>query len=358
MKNYQLVASPPGSFEWRELAELHPAADEVLVDCRYGAIKHGTEFSMIKGTAAARGPWNAELSLHERSAAREGDSDCIAVGNMVCGQVIEVGAAVTDLAAGDTVFGYSTFARRALLPRGRVWRLPRSVHWKSALCLDPARFALAALRDAGVRIGDSVAVFGLGAIGLITVQLAGLSGISPVIGIDPLAARRAAAERMGADLCIDPTGPEGRDIGRRLKEFCGGRGVDAVIELSGSASALQAGLRGVAFGGAVVCAAFPAPYPAGLDFGAEAHMNRPQIIFSRAASDPNREHPRWSGERIEAHCLRLITEGKLNGAAVIDRVVPYWALKAEYRRVMDDQSQAIKLGVDFTDSHGEEIWTK
>lgn len=347
MKNYQLVASPPGKFEWRESAEVHPSPEEVLVGCRYGAIKHGTEFSMIKGTAAARGPWNPELKLHERRAALEGGSDFITVGNMVCGEVIEVGSAVTGLALGDTVFGYSTLGLRTVVHRDRVWKLPSSVHWKSALCLDPARFALAALRDAQVRIGDSVAVFGLGAIGLMTLQLAKLCGVSPVIGIDPLAARRSAAAQMGADLCIDPLKPENRDVGRELKAFCQGRGVDAVIELSASVSALQEGLRGVAFGGRVVCAAFPTPYPAGLDFGAEAHMNRPQIIFSRAASDPNREHPRWSSERIEAHCLRLITEGRLDGTAVIDRVVPYQELKEEYPRVMTDQSRAIKLGLDF-----------
>ena len=353
MKNYQLVARPPGEFEWRALAETHPSPDEVLVRCRYGAIKHGTEFSMIKGMATARGPWNPELKLHTRSAVRERAAEFIPVGNMVCGQVIEVGESVTEFSVGDSVFGYSALAPQAVLQCERVWKLPQSVHWKSALCLDPARFALAAVRDAQLRIGDSVAVFGLGAIGLLTVQLSKLGGMSPVIGIDPLAARRAAAEQMGADQCIDPSGPDCGDVGRELKEVCRGRGVDAVIELSGSASALQAGLRGVAFGGAVVCAAFPVPYPAGLDFGAEAHMNRPHIIFSRAASDPNRDHPRWSGERIEEHCLSLITEGKLNGAPVIDRVVPYRTLKAEYPRVMADYSVAIKLGVDF---NGGEAW--
>ncbi len=391
MINYELIVVPPGQFEWRELPYPVLEPDEVLVNCRYGAIKHGTEFSMIKGTAAARGRWNSELRLHER--AHRGDrgnvheidhkggheklqkrthknslekdkSIHLSVGNMVCGEVAAVGSAVTEFALGDSVYGYSSFANYTSIHQTRLWKLS-SADWKSALCLDPARFALAAIRDSNLRLGDSLAVFGLGAIGLITVKMARLAGVSQIFGIDPISERRKVAKKLGATKCFDPEGfspeslsPVGSnpvsgsshssvDIGYALKTATGGLGVDSVIELSGAAAALQAGLRGVAFGGTVVCAAFPAPYSAGLDFGAEAHMNRPKIVFSRAVSDPNRDHPRWDIARIEKQCRVLITEGQLLGEGVIDKVVPYSDLKSEYKNTMDDPSRAIKLGVDF-----------
>ena len=76
------------------------------------------------------------------------------------------------------------------------------------------------------------------------------------------------------------------DAGLEVKLATDRRGADVVIEYSGNMHAMQAALRGVAFGGTVVSGAFPPAYSAGFDIGAEAHLNRPNIIFSRACSDP------------------------------------------------------------------------
>ncbi len=380
MRNRSLITTPPGHFEWVDIPVPQPGPEEVVIRSRFGTIKHGTEFSMVKGTASDRGPWDRKLQLHKSPEGHEGfensgksagqdvptrsfksQGQAFSVGNMIYGEIVSTGEAVRDFQIGDLVYGYSPFAHYAAVSQNRIWKLP-DVDWRTALCLDPARFALAAVRDAQLRIGDSLAVFGLGAIGLLCVQLARMAGADGIIGIDPIPARRAAALRMGASLCLDPAAPssfvlpqgsaesetksEG-DTGRSMKIYTGGLGVDAVIELSGAATALQAALRGVAFGGTVVCAAFPAPYPAGLDFGAEAHMNRPQIVFSRAVSDPNRDHPRWDSGRLEKYCRSLIAEEKLEGTGIIDKVVAYDTLKEEYRQAMDSPSTVIKLGVDF-----------
>jgi threonine dehydrogenase-like Zn-dependent dehydrogenase len=211
------------------------------------------------------------------------------------------------------------------------------------VCLDPLVFALGAVRDGGVRLGDAVAVFGLGAIGLMAVQLARLAGAHPVIAIDPLPNRRAVAAKTGADLVIDPVGA---DVGARLREETGWRGVDVVIEYSGALEALQAALRGVAFGGNVVAGAFPGPLRAGLDLGAEAHMNRPNLIFSRACSDPNRDHPRWNEARITRECLRLVIAGKIEAEEIVTPVVKFDdAIVEEYLKIAASPGDNVKLGV-------------
>ena len=64
--------------------------------------------------------------------------------------------------------------------------------------------------------------------------------------------------------------------------------------------------------GIVVAGAWPGSYPAGLDFGAEAHMNRPRIIFSRACSEPNPDYPNWDENRIFDVVWRLLSNGALN----------------------------------------------
>ena len=184
------------------------------------------------------------------------------------------------------------------VPETRVWLLPEEVPWQSGVCLDPANFSLGAIRDGHIRIGDAVAYFGLGAISLMGLQMARLAGATHV---------------------LDPTRI---DAGKEIKKICAKRGADVVIEYSGNRSALQDALRGVTFGGTVVCGSFPAPYEAGLDFGAEAHMNRPDIIFSRACSDPSRDHPRWSEIRILETSHRLIVSGCITGVGIVSDPVP------------------------------------
>jgi hypothetical protein len=128
---------------------------------------------------------------------------------------------------------------------------------EAAVCLDPAVMAFA-MRDAGPRLGDTVAVFGLGAIGLMCLQLAKLGGAATVVGVDLLENRRALAAAYGADVVLDPR--ESGDAGLAIRRLTGAgesvtewapgprllggyredptqvgeRGVDLAVETSGS----------------------------------------------------------------------------------------------------------------------------
>ena len=169
---------------------------------------------------------------------------------MLVGPVVEVGPGVTNLALGDRVCAYSGFRNMAVLNERNCWKMGADMSWKSAVCLDPGEFALEAVRDSHLRIGDAVAVFGLGAIGLMVLQFCKLAGAYPIIALDPLVHRRAAAEQLGATLTLDPTAC---DAGLEIKKATGKRGVDVAIEYSGARAALQQALRGLAYGGTVLC---------------------------------------------------------------------------------------------------------
>ena len=103
----------------------------------------------------------------------------------------------------------------------------------------------------------------------------------------------------------------------------------------------------MAFGGNVVAGAYPPPYKEGLDFGAEAHFNIPNLIFSRACSDPNREHPRWNNVRIYEVCWRLLTQGKVTGEPIVQPVVDFKDLLNEYPKIASSPETNVKLGVKF-----------
>lgn len=341
----EIVALSPDKLEIREFEDPVPAEDEVLVRSEYGAAKHGTEMAAVKGYGR-RGRFDPDLQLFVREEQQESDDGPreIRVGNMIVGRVEVVGSGVETLVVGDTVAMHASFRDLVTRRESRCWKLEDGLSWKSAVCIDPADFAMGAVRDGQVRIGDAVAVFGLGAIGLFAVQVAKLAGACPVIGLDPLANRREAAIACGADSAIDPTRV---DAGLEIKLATGNRGADVVIDYSGNMHAVQAALRGVAFGGTVVSGAFPPPFGAGFDIGAEAHQNRPNIVFSRACSEPNRDHPRWNEDRIFETCWRLFREGRLTGDPIVTPVVTFEEIVNEYPKIMSDPGSNVKLGCSF-----------
>ena len=284
----ELIAPAPEQAAFRHYDCAALQADQVRVQSRFAAAKHGTELSLFKGYASTRGRFDSQLRIFDYQG--QGVTYPALLGNMTVGRVTEIGAEVDQLQVGDTVFAHSPFREEHIWPQ-TVRKLPAKVPWQAAVCLDPADFALGAVRDGHIRLGDSVAVFGLGAIGLLAAQLAKLAGAHPVIVADPLELRRQVALDCGADIALDPSQS---DAGAEIKRATQNRGADVIIEYSGNHLALQASLRGVAYNGTVVAGAYPGAYPAGLDLGAEAHMNRPSIVFSRACSEPNPDHPNWT----------------------------------------------------------------
>jgi len=84
---------------------------------------------------------------------------------------------------------------------------------------DPGRVGLYNVRTAGVGPVDAAAVFGAGAIGQMTAQIARLAGGREVVVSEPIDRRREAAREHGADLVVDPVVPvERTDGGIRLVE--------------------------------------------------------------------------------------------------------------------------------------------
>lgn len=339
--NRELVITGPGRIAWRDAPDPTPGDGEVLVRCSHAAEKHGTMAAFFKGYGNARGRWDGAWRLH-----RPGDgmvwSYPIPAGNMAVGRVEAVGAGVTRAAIGDRVLCYTPFRRLAAVPERCCWRLGDGVPWQSAVCADPGVFALGAIRDGGVRLGDRIAVFGLGAIGLVAVQLARAAGAT-VFAIDPVAERRALARRCGAADVF--AGDE--DVGLLLKERTGRLGVDVALDFSGAVPALQAALRGVAYGGTIVCGAFPPPHRSGLDLGGEAHMNRPRLVFSRGCSDPNPDHPRWDEARLLDAVVARIADGTIDGREIVSPVVDFASCAEAYALIAADPGRAVKLGVDF-----------
>ena len=114
------------------------------------------------------------------------------------------------------------------------------------MCPDIMSTGFGGAESAGIRIGDTVAVFAQGPIGLCATAGAKLSGASLVIGVDRLPERLAMSRKMGADHVIDASKVDPVEEIMRLTH---GRGVDASIEALGTQQTFEACLRVLRPGG-------------------------------------------------------------------------------------------------------------
>ena len=114
------------------------------------------------------------------------------------------------------------------------------------MCPDIMSTGLSGAERANIHIGDTVAVFAQGPIGLCATAGAKLSGATMVIGVDRLANRLEMARRMGADFVIDGSR---NDAVEEIMRLTDGRGVDVAIEALGTQATFEACLRVLRPGG-------------------------------------------------------------------------------------------------------------
>lgn len=328
-----------------ELPPLGPREAQVRIEL--AAPKHGTEAHGWAGNVNRGRRWDADLRLflapHGEEASRPAT---MRVGNMAVGAVTAVGSAVEDYRPGDRVYGYMPVREVHQMPVERLTHLSDDLAPEAAVCIDPAHVALVAVRDGRVRLGDAVAVFGLGAIGLLTVQAAHASGALCVVAVDPLADRRERALDMGADVAVDPL--DGDDAGLAIKEATGRRGADVALETSGADAAMHEAIRGIRQCGTVVAVGWGSGTGAGLYLGEEFHVNRPTIVASQASSywgNPDRDHPLWDEPRAQATCAALFRRGLLSAQGILDPVVDLAEAAEVLRAVRAHPERVLKVGI-------------
>ncbi len=141
------------------------------------------------------------------------------------GVVLEVGQGVTDLQPGDRVVSNGNHAEIVCVPRNLVAKVPDNVTDEEASFAVLSSIALQGIRLLGPCLGEKVMVFGMGLIGLVTVQLLRASGCE-VLGVDLNPQRLKLAEQFGARTVDVSSGASPTEA---AKGWTAERGVDAVM---------------------------------------------------------------------------------------------------------------------------------
>jgi threonine dehydrogenase-like Zn-dependent dehydrogenase len=305
--------------------------DEVRVRTLFSGISAGTELTQYRGTNPfMQRRWDDARRLFvEGEGAPSWDWPVRNLGYEEVGEIVELGAEVEGLAGGQRIFGTwnhrthhvapAAYARERLLPEGADPRIGIFSHIGAV--------ALNGVHDAQIRIGDVVAVFGLGVPGQIAVQAARASG-ARVIAIDPDEGRRRTALGHGAWTAIEPAG-----AAERIKALTDGRGADSCIEVSGAPPALAEAIRAVAYSARVVAMGFFQGEIAGLRLGEEFHHNRVQLICSQISGVAPEASYRWSKPRLWRTAVELQHEGVLDLISLITHVAPFGEAPALFERL-------------------------
>jgi threonine 3-dehydrogenase len=199
----------------------------------------------------------------------------VTIGHEFVGEVIELGAGVTDFAVGQRVSCESHivcghclacrtgnghvcdhtkilgvdvnggFAEYVVVPSVNAWPSPPNISIDAAAVMEPLGNAVHTA-FAGALAGASIAVTGCGPIGLFAIGVARAAGAAHVFASDVSAYRLDLARRMKADAVIDVSK---ENFVERIEALSEGRGLDGILEMSGNPSAVRDGLTVLRNGG-------------------------------------------------------------------------------------------------------------
>ncbi len=296
MRTRSLYFTGPRATEIREEEVRVPGTGEVQLTAIVSGISAGTELNVYRGLAPQ---WRQTMDPKTRlfSAANGSSWTWPArYGYAMVGRVSALGQGVTVLSEGDLVYSYSPHGDHAVVSADAVIPLSNLPDPEIGVFTANMNTAYNGLLDANIPLGADVVVMGLGVIGQIIVRLLKRNGARRVIAVDGVASRRAVAKAGGATHLLEPSAT----VAEAVRDITDGRGADFVIEVSGSAPALNAAIRTVGFNGTVIALSWYGGTFETLSLSGEFHHNRPRVISSQVGAVNPLLGPLWSmGRRSE-----------------------------------------------------------
>ena len=286
MRANALFHVAPRRVECRQVDLLEPGPGEVAIKALLSAISAGTE-GMIYAGAFPRG-----AALDASIGALQGTFEYpFRYGYACVGSVEALGPGVDPGWRGATVFTFHPHQDRIVVPVSACERVAHGVSAQAALYLPQCETALTLVLDGAPRIGERVAVFGLGVVGLLTARLLAEFPLARLAGCEPLAWRRLQAERWGIGETVDCADP------RRCRERLEGFDADLAYELSGDPQALDVAIGTAGFDGRIVVGSWYGAQAVPLDLGGRFHRNRIRLLSSQVSTLAPALTGRWDKRR-------------------------------------------------------------
>ncbi len=358
------VIDRKGKVVLMDLPEPQLGPDQVLVQAHYSLISSGTESSMLAKTPielvkqTISDPWmrravqdtilaagvsqTGRRVAHELLAPRE-------LGYSGAGRVVAVGSHVEGIQIGNKVaYAAQGHAELATPSINHTVAVPDGVDTREAAFITVAGIALQSIRRADLRLGEVVAIYGLGLVGQVCCLLAKAAG-AVVVGIDVSPERTALALKCGADHVINGAS---ENVERRISDLSAKHGVDATIICASSKSSeiINTATKITRRQGRVVIVGY-----VGLNIQPKDFLHRElDIRYSRAygpgSYDAGYEkgrvdypfgYVRWTENRNLAEIIRLLEVGAVRLLPLIGKTYPL----ASVQQAFDDLASGNLPGV-------------
>jgi 2-desacetyl-2-hydroxyethyl bacteriochlorophyllide A dehydrogenase len=303
----------PASVELRHETLLDLGPRDVLVEAIASAISHGTEMLVFRGQV----PPDLELDL---PTLRGGFSFPIKYGYASVGRVVDRGPDAR-LRIGDVVFVHHPHQSRYVVADTLPIVLSSGVEPGLGVFLANVETAVNIALDAAPRLGERVAIFGQGVVGLLLTQLLLRTGADVTV-VEPMSMRRALAVQFGAHVGLSG-------------EY------DLAIEVSGNAAALQQAIDSLAFGGTVVVASWYGTKSVKLTLGGDFHRRRLRIISSQVGTIDAALQPRWTHRRRLQFACELLAQLQL--APLISHRIPFERATEAYQLVLEHPEETVQV---------------
>ncbi|MCF2662436.1 zinc-dependent alcohol dehydrogenase family protein [Pseudoflavonifractor phocaeensis] len=329
------------TFETRALPEHDLAADEVLVRVAACGVC-GTDVHIYHGDKGSADVQPPVILGHEFSGVVEKTGagvTKVAVGdhvtvdpNIYCGECHYCRMGKKQLCAALRAIGVNRnggFAEYCYVPQSQCYQLSKEVPLAHGAMAEPLACCIHGIDRAQIRPGSTVCVIGGGAIGLLMVQLARLSGASRVILSEPVPLRREIGLQVGADHVIDPVN---EPLKERLAQLLGVDGADVVIECVGNTAATAQAFQVAKRGTTVLLFSVPkagTTHPLSLE---DVYQKELTIVGSMINPDTH------------LRAVELINSGRIQLAPLITHHYPVEQVKEAILMQMSSQSIKVMVG--------------
>jgi 2-desacetyl-2-hydroxyethyl bacteriochlorophyllide A dehydrogenase len=341
MRARQVVITEPYKVEVHEVDLPGPAANQILVAAEASAVSPGTELAVWTGTHQ----WLKDPNLPDwKFPFRPGYS--------AAGTVVAAGSEAQGWKPGDRVSFPGNHASAELLTigheRGRLWKLPANLDAEKAAWACIARYGLGASIRAGLTLGRSAVVLGLGAIGQFALRCLMAAGAWPVVGIDSVAMRRHAALAAGANHVIDPSAGDPRE---QLNRYLGSRGAEIVADATGVPDAIPTAMALACDGGQVVVVGSPRGRAKDVNFYDDLHRRYIEVTGAHGNMLFEPAHTRlagaWDINKAQNWLLAAFASGRVSLAGLVTHRIAPTELGTAYEGLLNRKDECLGVLVSW-----------
>ena len=333
MKQYAIAFTAPGKAELQEREWIPPdlKPDQLLLETECTLISPGTERDNLLGLTDGQFPKYLGYSAVAR--------------------VLEAGDD-SGFQRGERVAVYHSIHASHLVKEARdlVRIEDDDLPSHAAVFCVIAAMGLQGIRKARPEFGESMAVMGLGLLGLFAVRCASLNGLFPLIALDFNRKRRELAKEFGADEVFSPDDPE---LIAKIKNLTGGQGVDTVVEVTGNPDAINTALDFTAPFGRITLTGCSRTPTHEIDFYHKVHRPGISIIGAHNMARPRHDaRPGyWTMREDMALLLRLFAAGRIRPESLINGIASPADAPAIFDRLADGNPDLLGTIFDWKNFH-------